>query len=50
MKEWARKKKSIHRRSDLEFTKFIREEFPDITDPERERRILDRLLYGKEKR
>lgn len=49
-KEWAKKKKSIHRRSDLGFTEFIRQEFPGVSDPERERRIMDELINGKKKK
>ena len=49
-KEWAKKKKSVMRRSDSEFTNFIRTEFPGVSDPERERRIMDELINGKKKK
>ena len=44
IKEWPVKKKSTKIRVDLRFKKVIDEMYPNVSDPERTRRILDRIL------
>ena len=47
-KEWVKKKnKSTMIRADLDFVKFLEREYPGVRNPERMRRLMDKIKNGK---
>jgi len=50
LEEWKIKKRARQIWVDPDFKKFIEKEYPNARNPERTRRIMDWLLYGKEKK
>lgn len=52
MDKWPRRRKNTEKiRVDPDFKKFIEEEYPNAYNPERTKKILDKLLgYGKKKK
>ena len=49
--KWSRRRRNtIKIRVDADFKKFIEDEYPNSYNPERTKKVLDSLLYGKKKK